>query len=173
MNRRENYYGKTYCLSSFSKTGQNSIAEYIRKIIIRIAKSRPLYRDEYAVICEKLANKFSRMTAPILRSLGVDYGRPIDVGYGKFLPTGHFEIRPWEIDPIEISEADFCFISKSKGCHICFVYLKNNDYFCKKCSLILDRHRKDNIEAKELRSLTRKLEKLCNEKNKTNSSIPH
>ena len=178
MQRRVISFGswgeKMYCLSSLSKKGQPTIAEYIRKIIIRVAKSRPIFRNEYAVIAFKLAQKHCINPDPTLNSLGCFDNFPSNtLGYGRLLPTGRFEIWHWDIDAIKIAEANFCLINKHKCCRQCFIYLGLENALCKKCDKILTQHYRDTYEAKELRSLTRKLEKVCNEKNKNLSEFLH
>lgn len=166
-------FGKEYCLSSFSKRGETTIAQYILAIIARIAKSRPVFRDEYAVLCMKLANKFCINTIPTLNALNVAYDKPdYRLGYGRFLPTTkRFEILFFEIDALKLSEGDFCYINKYKGCNFCHVFMQEGFGVCDACYKKLVKHQRDEKEALELRSLTRKLEKINREKNKRTASV--
>ena len=166
-------FGKEYCLSSFSKKGETTIANYILKIIARIAKNRPLFRDEYAVLCAKLADKFCVNTIPTLNALSVYYNKPdYNLGYGRFISaTRRFEILFFEIDALKLSQGDFCYINKHKGCRFCHVFMQEGFSLCDACYKLLIKHQKDEREALELRSLTRKLEKVNREKNKRTASV--
>lgn len=165
---------KMYCLSSFSKRGKATIADYIRQIIIRVAKSRPIFRDEYAVIAFKLSLKHCSNPRPTLDALGCFDNLPSNtLGYGRLLPTGRFEIWPWEINCIEKAEGDFCLINKYQCCRYCFVHIGEGGACCKKCQKLWDRNYKDSRELKDLKTLTRKLERICNEKIRAAKTVSH
>jgi hypothetical protein len=161
---------KEYYLSSFSKKPQSkTIAGYILSVVARIAKNRALFRDEYAVICKRLADKYTNLNPSTLDTLMIERdGEPsIYLPYGAFdAKKKKFAIRLFEMMPNEKDDSDFCYLNKKGGCIYCNKFLKNGEkYSCNKCYKIRNQLIKDENEAAELRSLTRQLKRLCHEKN--------
>ena len=176
---------KTIKTHASSKIVSQTYADHIRRIVNRIARERIMYRDEYIAKCVKIAEKFA--SGPGLRAIErsvKDYA-----GYGRII-RGKWEIEGWEIACYrDDKSAYYCRIdamiypwldSKCFSCK-CVVPKTGNVLFtCERCKMEAEKSRKtrarisrDEREAKEIRSLTRQLERCIREKVKRTASIPH
>lgn len=175
---------KTIKTHQSSVVRSGSYADHIARIVARIARNRVMYRDEYLAKCEQIA----RMA--VCRSGWSSTMRSISsgVGYGRII-NGEWEIKPWEVEHTPSGEGSFCHINAMTStyllgncCYRCKAYrMVKQSYFvcCETCesraseeAKIRSRIYRDECEAKEIRSLTRKLERCIREKVKATASIP-
>jgi len=99
---RKTWDGWRYATHSASKITHPRIADYVRSVVGRIAKNRPMYRDEYAAIALRLAERFAHRNGVHATISALDItseGKPwIHCGYGRVLPSGWFEMCADECD---------------------------------------------------------------------------
>lgn len=168
-----------------SRIVSGSYAEHIKRIAARIARDKFMYRDEYLTLCERIAGRLvSWQGLPsTMRSIKAD------TGYGRII-GGNWEVSQWEVSELH-EGAYYCNVEALTApwldgyvCFRCKCALSKKHYgiiiYCDACRVdeemrfkTLSRIYRDESEAKELRSLTRKLERCIREKVKTTAPVPH
>lgn len=170
-----------------SKIISSSYADHIIRIAARICRGRIVFRDEYMELCEAMAEKITNRNgmASVMKAVTVR------AGYGRFI-GGKFEIPRWmaEDQPQHHAEGKFCHIYAREmpwlwgkdACHQCLAWMESGPYgygcLCETCNewrdyrmKVMTKIWKYESEAKELRSLTRKLERCIREKVKATAPI--
>ena len=172
---------KTHVSSSIQSC---SYADYVCRIAARIARERVMYRDEYLELCERIAGRF---VSPIgihstMKSI------TSRTGYGRII-SGKWEVDLWEAPIHPTTEGYYCHIHALTApflfgyvCYSCKCELREKQRalaYCETCQKEIDRKAKalgrinrDSREAKEIRSLTRKLERCLREKSTRTPPVP-
>lgn len=176
---------KTIKTHQSSAIQSGSYADHIIRIMARIARNRIMYRDEYLAKCEQITRLVVCRNGWPSTMRSISSG----VGYGRII-GGSWEIKPWEVERIPSGEGSFCHIDAMTApylygncCFRCKSYRREKQSYlacCETCQQEADSRSKtigriwrDEQEAKEIRSLTRKLERCIREKVKATASIPH
>lgn len=135
-------FGTTYALMSDSdrKNHCQSRAAYIEKLIARIGREKPVFRDDYARLAKLILNKFSHWREPgyqsTLQSLQVGDGGYYGYGYGRFLHKKEwhsplFEIQDYEMEPKPDEKLPYSLIKTKESVWFDF-------YLCDGCSIVKD-----------------------------------
>lgn len=116
MLSRKTWDGWRYSTHSESKITHAHIADYVRAVVGRIAKNRIMYRDEYAAIALRLAEKFAKRNGvhTTIKALDItSEGKPrISCGYGRVLSSGLFEMSAAECD-FRREDGESCLIENN------------------------------------------------------------
>lgn len=130
MFRQEKYpYGIGYSVRSNTPPQKwcSTKSEYVGKIIARIGRSRPIYRDEYAILVMKIAPKFASLSGlqSMLRSMQVDSRGYHGHGYGRFCQRKNgfdFELHEYsDMTPHNEPQDSYCLLSDWYTCEGCGV----------------------------------------------------
>lgn len=133
-------FGTTYAVQPDSdrKYHCQSRAAYIEKLIARIGRDKPIFRDDYARLAKLILEKFSHYREPgyqsTLRSLQVGDGGYYGYGYGRFVVKKGcpmFEIQDYEMEPRPDEKLPYSLLKTKESVWFDF-------YLCEGCSKIRD-----------------------------------
>jgi len=181
---------KTIKTHQSSAVRSNTYADHIIRMMARISRNKIMFRNEYLDKSEQIAVRLvglqglqSTMKAILART-----------GYGRIIGT-EWEVKQWQVEIHPRIDGYYCHIYAMTApfltgfvCFSCKCELsKRQGYFaqCERCekekekrqneqdrrTKIRQRILRDEREAKELRSLTRELERCIREKSKRDSAV--